>query len=761
MNRNHGRRGRGRGRGRRGANRGRNPPQNDLNLPLSDGWSDSSGDSDDYYTSMKMIAALARMERGGHSFGMGPDPGSGSDEKVYYTEDEIPVNTIYASFTTNPESITEAIVRELFGQFGPISSVRIHTNQSNNVANAEDGPSGRGGGGRRGRNRNNRYEKIIRYGFISYERCEDAAKCLQQKVTLKKKCYVAPADSWHQDAYQKQMQEAEYGTKPAITESVTNSDVASGSGSGSAEGASVAPTASKTESATNLKSESSTAVIDGSVSSEQDDMSILQLNDDCLLLICDYLELMDLLALKKTCTRFDNISCEFFKQYRILDFDIDPSDKKFLTMLDAKNILSEIGSYIEYLLISGDRFMRSGVRILSMIPRYCPNLKDLDINDFSLNSKMLRGFEEVFKSLDGLSLSSCSLDDGIEKSLKHAKKLQRLDLSMNNEIRGKCLSSVRNLKHLNLENCQNLQGKPFITFAARNKTLEYLNIACCGRLTTEAIKAIASNMTELKHLVCNNSYESVDAPSMALLGKLPNLKKIQFKINGYSPIDHILEGLAEVDKLEELDLSEGVFTALDYKLVSNLTHLKQLKLNYKLDLGNEQLAMLCNKRNFVELHIAGCTKVTDQQLIEFIRKNPQLKLLDISYCQITEGLIFSAIDILKEQAVGCREGSRQLKMMVGQTSICPVILNNTLVKANRHLLDLSFDSTEGFYGGMDSDDMYDDVMDENDDEEFMGYDYGDDESLMWGLDYDSDLGDFADVAGFLYDSDDDRYLYYM
>lgn len=752
MNRNNGRRGRGRRRG--GANRDRNrqnvaAPPEDLDFGMSDGMSSDSDDDIDLFAGFALIDALNKMrDRPGRPsrFGVGPDPGCGSDRKIWYTEDNIAINTIYACFSM--PSVTEPIVRKLFEQFGPIKSVRIHSNQNNAY---DSGEVASGGGRRRGRSRYNRTEKIIRYGFISYERCEDAAKCLQRRSTLKNKCYVAPADSWHQEAYQK-LKDEEEGSKNGVGSS-KNSDAASSSGSGSAEGAS---NTSKTEPVTSTITEPESNGVNGS---ESDAMNILQLNDDCLIMICDYLELMDLLALKKTCSRFENISCEVFKRYKVLDFDLDPSEKKYLTMLDAKNILTEIGGYIEHLFISRERFLKSGMRILHLIPRYCPNLTDLDINDFKLKGSILKGFDEVFKSLKGLSLADCSIDDTVGKSLIHATNLQRLNLSLNSEITGKCLSSVKNLKYLNLESCQNIQGKPFTTFAKHNKTLEYLNICNCGRLTTDAIKSIATNMTDLEHLVCNNNYDSVDASTMALLGKLPNLKKIQFKINGYSPIDQILQGLVEVNKLEHLDLSEGVFTAVDYTVLSNLTHLKELKLNYKLDLGDEQLAKLAQMGTFVELQIAGCSKVTDTQLIEFIRKNPQLKLLDISYCQITEGLIFSAIDILKEQAVGCREGNRQLKMLVGQTSICPVILNNTLVKANRHLLEVSFDSTEGFYDGMDSDDMYDDVMDD-DEEDFMGYEFGDDDSLTWGLAYDSEL-DFVDMYQYFYDSDDDddRYMF--
>lgn len=99
-------------------------------------------------------------------------------------------------------------------------------------------------------------------------------------------------------------------------------------------------------------------------------------------------------------------------------------------------------------------------------------------------------------------------------------------------------------------------------------------------------------------------------------------------------------------------------------------------------------------------------------------------------------------------------------MIVGQTSICPVINDNALVKSNRHLLELSFFATEGFYSEMDE---YDDVMgdDSGDDEDFMGYDYEDDDSDLWGLDYDSDLGNFVDMCQFYYDSDSDNDYKYM
>lgn len=697
---------------------------------------------------------------------------------ILKTEDGIDVNTVYASFKCNLYDdiyfSREDDVERRFEQFGPVKSVRLHENSQRKPERRKKP--------RKGASLEANPVHTHTYGFISFERCEDAARCLKNKNKLADLCFIAKADSWHQDAYQKKLQtDMGYDKEPELPPAryVSRYDKEPELSSNrfarkcdkelelppfryarkhdeetEEAGPSTYSNADASEICDSQKSVD-TANVDHR-SSEPDEadpeaMHILQLNDDCLMLIFDQLDIMDLISLAKTCDRFSTIVDGIFKRYKSFDFDHAMRDKTFLTMLDAKTVFTEVGSFMRSLSISQKRFLRPGLRILKSIPRFCSNLTELEIRDFTLNSITLNILETVFKQLEGLSLISCGIGDSIEPNLSKARSLQRLDLSMNSEITGNCLKGIKNLKYLNLDSCQNIQGKPFSTFAAKNRTLEYLNINCCNRLTVDAIKSIVNNMTELSHLVCNNCYENVDSANMALLAKLPKLAKIQFKFNSYSPIDQILQNLVESNQLKHLDLSDGIFTAVDYNLLCGLTELTELKLNYKLDFTDQHLAKLGAKGNFVELHIAGCTGVTDKQLLEFIKMNPRLKLIDISYCQISEGLIFSAIDILKEQAVRCGTAfsrhCRKLKMMVGQTSICPVINENNLIQNNRHLLEISFDYTDGFYGETDDDDMYDDV--DEDDEDFMGY--ANEEAYVYGIDYDSEI----DMYQQFYDSDDD------
>ncbi|XP_058462556.1 uncharacterized protein LOC131437304 isoform X3 [Malaya genurostris] len=730
-------------RNRRGRGRGRNYENGmNQNVPidqyLEDYLQSDSEDELDVYANWAILGALGRMRHR-------QDRSSESMNDVLQTEDGFVVNTIYVSFHQSTSVLEEYEIRQLFEQFGPVKNVRICVNQNNNQYT--DGRLTRGRGSRRYQKSKRQGEKYT-YAFVSYEKCEDAAKCLRGKYKVRHQCYVAKADSWHQEAYHKKQNEMENGVEEAGSSSVKDD-----------EWKAHLDTGTMCDSNQELAADSNAATSRESIFNDADSeqINILHLNDDCLMLIFDQLDLLDLIALKKTCCRFQGIACNLFKRYKLLDLDMELTEKKYLTMLDVKTLLSEVGSFVHHLCITRDRFIKPCVRMLNLIHRHCPNLTDLTIHDFKLTSKTLHSLNVVFQSLEGLTLSSCGISDKIDMSLKQAKKLQRLNLSSNSELTGKFLKVVENLKHLNLESCLNIQGKPFSAFAKKNKTLEYLNINCCSRLTSDAIKSIVTNMTELSHLVCNNSYENVDASSMALIAKLPKLKKLQFKFNSTSSIDLILQNLAEAENLEHLDLSDEIFTSVDYNLLCGLAHLKELKLNYKLDFSDQHLSKLGSRGNFVELHIAGCTSLTDKQLIEFIKTNRQLNLLDISYCNITEGLIFSAIDILKEQACNRTNSAisnRKLKLLVGQTSICPVIKENALIQSNRHLLEISFEYTDGFYGTMDADDMYDDVMDE-DDEDFMGYDHDDDEAGLWGLDYDSDL----DVYQYFHDSDDDDYAY--
>ncbi|XP_055624150.1 uncharacterized protein LOC129767370 [Toxorhynchites rutilus septentrionalis] len=751
MSRNNGH-GRGRRRGRRGVGGNRIDGacnHNDLPSGGCMGWLDPTDDELHFFNGLALIGAFGSVvgsaRRGGDH--RRPSELDNTLQKIYYTEDNFAVNTVYASFKPYLEEVTMTSVREMFEPFGPIKNIRIYQNQSNDYEDEE----GASGGSRWQVGRRHHQDRGNRFGFIAFESCEHAAICLQQRRKLGRFCYVAKADSWHQEAYQEIHSKKENAKNATHTTSDTKDsteDKMTLSGERPSED----------ECPSGLSNTAEVCSNSTDSNEEAQGTNILQLNDDCLMLIFEQVDLMEHIALKRTCARFQGIAENILKRHKFFDFDL--YEDICLTMLNTRDILTEVGPHIEHLNISPEPFARPGTRILNLIPRHCLHLSELEIRDFTLNPKVLRNLEVVFRSLTALTLSGCGIGDNIEKNLANAKRLERVNLSSNSEITGKCFRVFKNLKYLNLESCQNIQGKPFSAFTVNNRRLEYLNINGCRRLTLEAIKSISTNLSELSELVCNNCYDSVDSTKIAVIGALPKLKKIQFIVTSFSQLDPIVQALGEVNQLEHLDLSDGIFATMDFSLLEKLTNLKVLKINYKPDFQDSHLSKLCDNGKFEELHIAGCSNITDGQMIKFIKKNPNLRLLDMSCCHISERLIFSAVDILREQVRAQTHGVRHpLKMIVGQSTICPELLKNALIGSSTHLLEVSFDFTPSNLGMMGPHDPFDDMLDD-DDEDFMGYDYEVDDSDMWGVDYDSEL-DFADLYQYFYDSDEDevRYLY--
>ncbi|XP_058833359.1 uncharacterized protein LOC131691174 [Topomyia yanbarensis] len=564
---------------------------------------------------------------------------------VVHTEDGFVANAVYAKFYQATD-LTESRVRSLFTRFGPVESVLIYATPHDNVYN----DTKTNNGSKRRIPENNLQKEMAGYAIISYKNCADAASCLKQNSMLYEHCYIAMADSWHQESYKHQVS----------TESNANINAA-------------------------------TSGENHPIATNSQQVDFLHLNDYCLMLIFEKLDCFDLIALKKTCCRFEGIACDILKPtISMLDFNKQLIKKELVTLLDAKSLLTDVGLLVDHLSIDRTRFSKFGERILSRISRYCPNLTELSIHHFTLTSYTMRSLAVVFKSLVGLSLINCNIDDKIGRSLKSAVNLQRLDLSRNPALTGKCLSAVKNLKYLNLEMCYDIKGQPFSDFASKNSTLEYLNIVKCVHLTTDAINSISIYMTELSSLAFSNDFKGLNSSSMAKIAELPKLKEIKIKCMFLEqPVDLILRKLVEVDHLESLILLASLN---DYNLLCGLTQLKKLKLDSALGFSDQQLSTLGSRGSFIELGITGRTQITGNQLIEFIKTNPQLQLLDISDRQISNGFIFSAIEILNQQACN-RQGtvrSGKLKLIVNDTRLFSQIQQDSIVQNNRHLLEISY-----------------------------------------------------------------------
>lgn len=433
------------------------------------------------------------------------------------------------------------------------------------------------------------------FAFISYTRCEDALSCLVNKQNFPH-IYLKVADSWQQDAYKKQA--IKEGTAPAPIE----------------EG------------------------------------QILQLNDDCLRHIFEKLDLMDLIALKRTNRRFATVVRLVLKRYRSFDF-AEPRDKPILTVLDTKIILESVGSYIGHLSLSGHRFAESKTtdahRILGIVARNCFHLKELEISDIAMNPSIFKELEKIASSLEALALIDCNLEDDFGDLLGHCLDLQRLQLC-DKQTTGSFLKTIVGLKSLNVENCSQLKGSEMFLFLKNNPQLESLNITECQELHLNTISAI-SHLDDLSHLACNDSYPNVVPPNMMLITRIPSITRLKLTISSAPSTERILQKFAKRNCLQYLELKGPLVDRISYGSILNMTELKELKIIGRACFGtfqDEHLEEFCRKTNIERLRIVRCPGLSEDKLIEFIERNPQLRLLEIPSVFLTEDFVYSVLDAL-------------------------------------------------------------------------------------------------------------------
>lgn len=528
--------------------------------------------------------------------------------------------------------------------------------------------------------------KHATYAFVTFKNPEDATKVLRSEHSiLRRQVRVDVADSWHQ---------------PKSIQHVKSEEPKEG-------------------------------LITSGVEVLESNPAIFMLNNDCLLHIFSYLDLFDLHSVEQSCQYFKDLTQIEYKKYKILDV-AEINQQQPITLMGIRNILKQIGSFINTLKLPGIRFFKPTVRIIELIPRYCKNLKHLSIDGFTMRHGTLHKFRHIFEKLETLELIHCVLAEKVEVFFALAKNMKHLNLTANHELTGKCLDTFTNLESLNLYNCINIQPKFFSQFLKNNKSLKYLNIGRCQRLNPKNIEDMVTNSIELEHLVISNNYPSINNNTIAKLGKLQKLKNIQIIKGGFSNLDNLFLEFANENKLEHLEIEDGILSDEGLKYLNRFTNLKYFKLAYKCDFSDDLLNSTIPKNKIEILILTGCNAITDAGLIEFIKKTPNLKYLDVSGCtEISEQFVIKANEYLSKLKP---KHNTKIEVICGLTQICEEIeLDHIKV-----LLKSSFE----FQCTDDDDDDYFDYSDDDDDD-IDYYDYEYDSDNYYNLcDDSSDCDDF-------------------
>lgn len=374
--------------------------------------------------------------------------------------------------------------------------------------------------------------------------------------------------------------------------------------------------------------------------------SILNLNDDCLLNICQYLDVFSVIRLATTCQRFQEIAETFcYKKFKQLDSEQLRSKKEEpIKPIKLKLMLAKIGHYITRFKLSAKHLspLIAHTTYLTIIDQNCANLKYLTLCNVDRIGLTKRGglstilranikAIDFFKHLKTLELDHCS--GSINTFIENKHQLE--ELVIQNDVsctfNGITLNALNNLRIIEFVNCSRLYP-PYVAGIFNNCRIEAFTLLNCELFKdpTSWFYDVAENLNGLEYL--HTDHELFKWKGEADKKKLFPIERTQMKRLFISKlqnnVEYVLLKLSDIDELEELDLSnyaikeKKVRTALQY-----FTKLNSLNLNWNVNVDNELLVNVSkNCTNMRELHCKGVDKLCIYRVVESCRN---LELLDV------------------------------------------------------------------------------------------------------------------------------------
>ncbi|XP_031621050.1 uncharacterized protein LOC116339353 [Contarinia nasturtii] len=353
---------------------------------------------------------------------------------------------------------------------------------------------------------------------------------------------------------------------------------------------------------------------------------ILQLNNDCLLTIFEYLNIESLCHIANVCTRFKGASEELFS-YKYKSFEFKNSNIK-LPLL--RRVLCKFGHYIQSLRVECLETISN-----LQLAKYCSiNLKHLSLRSVKITHDEI---VPLVPHLECLEIRFCQMDahGDWNKVFNNAPELEKLVFKMKNGhskwADNMLMRHMPKLKHIELD-CCDLHSDQLSGILRLNPQLKQLIITTF--INDEFIEAIVENVKDLEELTFGSKEAKQtghhSAKGLLRLSELKNLTKLginDFRWVGYEDSLSLLVKTF-INKnilLEELSIESRSF---DLTVVDDLVNMKTLR---KLRLGGFD--------------------ITATDLIALTAELPLLSKLTISYNfngTINVGTLITMIEIRKE-----------------------------------------------------------------------------------------------------------------
>lgn len=350
-------------------------------------------------------------------------------------------------------------------------------------------------------------------------------------------------------------------------------------------------------------------------------IDILDLNNDCLRHLCNFLNLDDLVAVADVCTRFKDITRAHFKTSKHTNLDFveifecaEDVDSVKNGLIHISKVLRNFGGLAVSVRAKGV-FIRNLYRaklssaIIVLISRYCSseNLKELSLVNFNHASSSFsaQNLRTLFKHLCSLELRHGQCTKAfLKRFAQHWPKLEALaffNVSFSSQIVNvdveKVLAKNPQLKKIELFYCRNVTDhilQSIATYTPQVESLKFKSFELRSSTFQRNTKYLGQ-MSKLKSVEIDcygNSFCSAIDEMAAANVAIDHLKLRSFNLRDQA--ERFSNGISRIKTLKSLVLSHSVGLKATHviDIVNNLDVLTEFELTSMLDLTVENLLEL-------------------------------------------------------------------------------------------------------------------------------------------------------------------------
>ncbi|EDW19175.2 uncharacterized protein LOC6583020 [Drosophila mojavensis] len=373
---------------------------------------------------------------------------------------------------------------------------------------------------------------------------------------------------------------------------------------------------------------------------------ILDLKDDCLRYLLDYLSTEDQICYAQACQRFRDVFIDWAgRHYRHFTIDEKNSRQELIRFCICREAVEE-------LTIDLDHFDSS--RALRNYGCVAP------LNCFSILSLALTGMTNLRKLIVKQLKFMLLFAQPFEKTLaavKDLKQLKVLELHAIDDFTFDNLGQLKHLEELHLI-VKTLSGPALTNCCKSNPNLRHLHLGFSS--VQRILSDIAPHCANLETLQFGMIGE---APAYKAIAKLPKLRQlIYYGIRSTNSFLPLLTGLAARPQLQRLDIDGGSLSTEETRQLVRLSGLQQLKCFCS---TAECVEMLAQLTQLQALSIWMSSRVDiSAAMLRVIGECKQLQQLRIASGNLNSDFINDVSEILCANKTGPDKRSLKLEVPV-------------------------------------------------------------------------------------------------